>query len=80
MKKTLILLAALFASLAGFSQAPLRQETPATGIPDPLNVAHGLSQSQLLQIAKENRGRTAARPVRQPNPAMKADATVDTTS
>ena len=80
MKKSLILLAALLVSLSGFSQTPLRQETRVTGSQNPLDAAHGLSQSQLLQVAKEGRGRTAARPARQPKPAMRADAPVDTVS
>lgn len=80
MKKSFFLLAVLFVSLSGHSQTLLRQQVPVTGNPDPFDAAHGLSQSQLLQVAQTHRGEQLARPIRPQSPITKSETVVDTVS
>ena len=80
MKKSFILMAVLLVSLSGFAQTLLKQPSVATGNPNPLDAAHGLSQTELLEVAKAHRGQQTARPLRQNKPVMKADEAVDTIS
>lgn len=80
MKKSFFLFAALFVSLSGHSQTLLKQPAPVTGNPDPFDAAHGLSQSQLLQVAQTHRGEQTVRPIRPQSPIRKSETVVDTVS